>query len=342
MKAFRRLAGVALAGIASGACATGLTPSQPTNVPTSSTVAPTANATPSQIATPPLPSPAPSPLANICAGQGADRSYLPDLVENYVAAWSERDPAKRLRIVENVFAGDGTYLDGFPEQVPPVGHRALAQYIGEMQPTAAGEYYEPAAWTATDIHHERVRMRWRLCDANGDVQLIGVDVGTLDSDGRIREIAGFFHEPDRSPKPAALCANPDAVNWSQLPELVRRYGDAWMAEGNADRAAILEEIWDEDAYYANPFVEAPVIGRQALSAHMDYGMADGQYIEVTSWAENNLHHDRIRIEWRVCCPKGVLLVEGDDFGEIDRDGRFRRVTSFWNNEVELPADSACG
>jgi hypothetical protein len=340
MQTIARLAKVLTAGVVTGACATGVAPSPAPTVPTSSAVSPSVTARPSHTATPALPSPAPS-LANNCAGPGADWSDLPDLVETYVAAWSERDPAKRLRLVEEIFTEDGTYRGAIPEQVPAVGHRALAQYIGALQPATAGENYEPAAWTATDIHHDRIRMRWQLCDANGDVQLNGEDIGALDAEGRIREIAGFFDEPDPSPEPEAVCAGPDSADWSQLPEIVRRYGDAWMAEGSVDRAAILEEMWAEDGYYANPFVEAPVIGRQALNDHMDYGRGAGQYIEVTSWAENNIHHDRIRIPWRVCCPSGVVLVDGDDIGELDSDGRMRRVTSFWNDVVELPADVAC-
>jgi hypothetical protein len=329
MKAMSRLTQFLIAGIVTGACATGVAPSPTASAPAS---APTS--------TPALPSP--SPAAVVCGGLDADWSHLPEIVQTYVAAWQERDPAKRLALIDEIFTEDGTYTDGFPDQPPVVGQRAVAQYIGGMQPASPAEYYEPAAWTATDFHHDRIRMRWRLCDANGDVQLIGADIAALDADGRIREIAGFFHEPDPSPQAGTVCAGPDSADSSRLPEIVRRYGDAWMAQSNEDRSAILDEIWAEDGYYADPYVEAPVIGRQALNDHMYYGMGPGQYIEITSWADNSMHHDRIRITWRDCCPSGVVLVEGDDIGEIDSEGRLSRVTSFWNNEVALPSDVACG
>jgi hypothetical protein len=320
MKALSRLTHVLIAGIVTGACATGVAPTS----------------------APSIPPPSQPPVAAVCGGLDADWSHLPDNVQKYVAAWQERDPAERLRLVEEVLTEDGTYIDGFPDQEPPVGQRAVAEYIGALQPAAASDYYEPAGWTPTDLHHDRIRMRWRLCDAKGEVQLIGADIAALDADGRFREIAGFFHEPEPAPQTEDVCTGPDSADWSGLPEIVRRYGDAWMAQSNLDRAAILDEIWADDGYYVNPFVEAPVIGRPALNDHMDYGMGPGQYIEVTSWADNSMHHDRIRIPWRVCCPNGVLLVEGDDIGEIDTEGRLSRVTSFWDNEVALPPDVACG
>lgn len=138
----------------------------------------------------------------------------------------------------------------------------------------------------------------------------------------------------------SVCAGPDN-DWSRFPALVRRYGDAWNAEDERTRRAALDEIWAEDGYYVDPFVEAPVIGRTALVAHMAYAMGPGHYVEVSAWTDADVHHDRVRIRWRHCCPTGALLLEGVDVGEIASDGRLQRVTSFWNTEVERPADVAC-
>ena len=139
----------------------------------------------------------------------------------------------------------------------------------------------------------------------------------------------------------AGCAGIGTADWSIYPAIVRLWGDAWMAPDDATRAEILEEVWAEDGFYADPYVEAPVIGREALAAHMAYGMGPGQYVEVSAWTPADRHHDRLRIRWRHCCPSGVSLLQGTDVGEIDADRRLERVTSFWNNEVELPADAAC-
>lgn len=137
------------------------------------------------------------------------------------------------------------------------------------------------------------------------------------------------------------CAGAEATDWSIYPALVRLWGEAWMAPDEATRTEVLEEVWAEDGIYVNPYVEAPVIGREALAAAMAYGMGPGQYVEVTEWSPEDQHHDRLRIRWRQCCPSGVSLVQGTDVGEIDAEGRLERVTSFWNNAVELPADVAC-
>ena len=115
-----------------------------------------------------------------------------------------------------------------------------------------------------------------------------------------------------------------------------------MAPNDAARRKILNEVWAVDGHYVNPYVEAPVIGREALADHMAYGMGPGQYVVVTAWTEADEHHDRVRIRWRACCPSGLTLLEGVDIGEIASDRRLARMTSFWNNEVDLPADAACG
>lgn len=147
-------------------------------------------------------------------------------------------------------------------------------------------------------------------------------------------------EPSASP-PVAACAGPE-TDWSRYPDIVRLWGTAWMEPDDNARREILDEVWADDGYYVDPYVEAPVIGREALSDHMAYAMAPGQYVTVSAWTEVDVHHDRVRIRWRHCCPTGLSLVEGTDLGEIDSDRRLARVTSFWNNEVELPSDVACG
>lgn len=44
-------------------------------------------------------------------------------------------------------------------------------------------------------------------------------------------------------------------------------------------------------------------------------VAPGHYVEVKAWTADNLHHDRLWIPWRHCCPTGAILLEGDDIGE---------------------------
>jgi hypothetical protein len=132
-----------------------------------------------------------------------------------------------------------------------------------------------------------------------------------------------------------------ALGWDRVPPIIRRLGDAWMAPDQPTTLAILEEIWAEDGVYVNAFDEEPVVGRQAVAAYMAFGMADN-YLEITDWKPIYLHNDRVQIRWRDCCPNGTILLTGTEYGEFDSDGRFSRVTSFWDQYIEEIAADACG
>lgn len=133
----------------------------------------------------------------------------------------------------------------------------------------------------------------------------------------------------------------EALGWDDVPPIVRRLGDAWMAPDRATTLAVLEEIWAEDAVYVNAFDEAFVVGRQAVADYMRFGMADN-YLEITDWKPIYMHNDRVQIRWRDCCPDGTILLTGTEYGEFDSDGRFSRVTSFWDHYIEEVAAVACG
>ena len=132
-----------------------------------------------------------------------------------------------------------------------------------------------------------------------------------------------------------------ALGWDRVPPIIRRLGDAWMASNQPSRLAVLEEIWADDGVYVNAFDEGLVVGRQAVADYMAFGMADN-YLEVTDWKPIYLHNERVQIRWRDCCLDGTILLTGTEYGEFDSDGRFSRVTSFWDHDVEEVAANACG
>ena len=138
--------------------------------------------------------------------------------------------------------------------------------------------------------------------------------------------------------PAEACAGQSS--WTGVPALVIRLADAWHEHDAAKRRAILDEVWAEDGTYVDPFSD-PVVGRDALSDVMGYGVAPGQYIELRSWSASDMHHGAIRLVWRHCCPSGLSLLEGTDLATIDEDGRIGRVVSFWSHFVDEPAEGAC-
>ena len=70
-------------------------------------------------------------------------------------------------------------------------------------------------------------------------------------------------------------------------------------------------------------------------------MGAGQFIELRAWVRDDLHHDRVRMRWRHCCPSLSSYLHGTDIGWIDATGRFEKIVSFWANRVEAPAEEAC-
>lgn len=139
-------------------------------------------------------------------------------------------------------------------------------------------------------------------------------------------------------RPAMACAGP--TDWIGVPNLVRRLADAWHERDAAARRGILDEVWGEDAVYHSSYGDR-VIGRDAMSDVMGFGLGPGQYIELRGWDDADLHHDTVRLAWRACCPSGLPLVEGTDFVAIGPDGRIARVVSFWGRFVEERAEVAC-
>jgi hypothetical protein len=108
-------------------------------------------------------------------------------VDAYLAAWNERDPARRAQLIERVWAPDGRLID------PPLtgeGHDGINDMAGALQEHYAGHSFRRAS--TVDAHHDHLRFAWELVGPDGQVALTGLDVGELAADGRLRWITGFF------------------------------------------------------------------------------------------------------------------------------------------------------
>jgi hypothetical protein len=117
---------------------------------------------------------------------------LSTTVDTYLAAWNERDPARRADLVAQVWAADGRLID------PPLaaeGHDGIGEMAAALQQQFAGHRFRRAS--GIDAHHGHLRFAWELVGPDGVVALRGLDVGELADDGRLRRITGFFGElPD--------------------------------------------------------------------------------------------------------------------------------------------------
>ncbi|MEU6714834.1 nuclear transport factor 2 family protein [Nonomuraea sp. NPDC046802] len=110
-----------------------------------------------------------------------------NLVERYVAAWNETDPAARAKAVAELWTEEGTYTDPLADVV---GHAAIAAVIEGAQGMFPGLVFTPG--DLYDAHHHISRFTWHLGPEGGEPVATGFDVVELAEDGRIRRVLGFL------------------------------------------------------------------------------------------------------------------------------------------------------
>lgn len=127
--------------------------------------------------------------------------------------------------------------------------------------------------------------------------------------------------------PSRLLAQPASAE-----ETIELYGSAWREPDEAKRRAILEQAWAEDGVYTDP--TAYIEGREALVQHIGRFLngrsaGSGPSIQLDSGVD--VHHDRfLRFAWKMVAADGkTVLAPGMDFGELDEDGRLRRIVGFF-------------
>jgi len=112
-----------------------------------------------------------------------------------------------------------------------------------------------------------------------------------------------------------------------IPKVVADYAAAWLEHEEAERRRLLEACWSEDGEYKDPTAE--VFGRDALLHHVEaFSLRQpGARLEVTSGVQH--YGNCFHFTWVMAGPDGTALVEGRDFGEVDGDGRIRRIVGFF-------------
>ncbi|MBI1885935.1 MAG: nuclear transport factor 2 family protein [Chloroflexi bacterium] len=109
--------------------------------------------------------------------------------------------------------------------------------------------------------------------------------------------------------------------------IVEGYGGAWNETDEGARRRLLEKCWADGGTYTDPQSHAE--GRDALSALIGgfQQQMPGARIEATSGAD--VHHNVLRFTWKLLGPQGNTVMEGVDFGELDGDGRIKRIVGFF-------------
>jgi len=113
---------------------------------------------------------------------------MQEIIERYLAAWNETDPAKRRSLVDAVWAEDGGYTDPLADVR---GREAVDGLIGAVQQQFPGFVFTLGG--AVDAHHDQARFSWHLGPAGApEPVVIGFDVAVLDGEGQIGSVYGFL------------------------------------------------------------------------------------------------------------------------------------------------------
>ena len=116
------------------------------------------------------------------------------LVDAHLAACTDADETQRLAAIRRTWHAQGRLVDPPMGGVGPDGISGLAAKVVQQFP---GHRFTRT--TAVDAHNEFARYGWKLQDPQGNAVLEGCDFVTLDVDGRLLQVVGFFG----SPAPAA-------------------------------------------------------------------------------------------------------------------------------------------
>jgi len=116
---------------------------------------------------------------------------MSDLRERYLACWNAADADTRRGLLHELFAEDAAYVDPLVEIA---GLDALGATIDAVQRQFPGFVFTPVG--AVDAHHDVARFGWGLGPGGSEPVVVGFDVVTTGSDGRIRSVVGFL---DRVP-----------------------------------------------------------------------------------------------------------------------------------------------
>jgi hypothetical protein len=108
-------------------------------------------------------------------------------IDRYVEMFNEPDDVARAELGKEVFLDDGRLVDPLVDATGPV---QIAAAIGALQAQMPG--HSLARTTAVDTHHDQARFGWTVNGPDGTVAVAGIDVVTLDADGRIERAVGFF------------------------------------------------------------------------------------------------------------------------------------------------------
>lgn len=115
------------------------------------------------------------------------KSSIESIVDSHLAAYCEPDARSRVEVFSRIWNEGGRLVD------PPLesrGYQGMSEQAAAVLQQFPGHRF--VRTSQVDHHHEFARYGWALRDAVRKEVLQGVDFLTLDVDGRILKVVGFF------------------------------------------------------------------------------------------------------------------------------------------------------
>src|SRR5262245_8405718 len=125
-----------------------------------------------------------------------------ELADRYIAVWNEPDPERRRRIIEELWAENGSHILEPPEEIrevaarPGLGLTAIleARGHGEIEARAATAYEHWVGSQGLSFRrrddaeqlHDVVKFHWEAVSEDGEVTGVGLNFLVITEDGRIR------------------------------------------------------------------------------------------------------------------------------------------------------------
>jgi hypothetical protein len=114
-------------------------------------------------------------------------SELDTTVDAHLAGYCEPNRVRRLELLQQAWSASGRLIDPPFDGTGPEGIAAMVDAVLTHYPN-----HTFRRTTAVDAHHEYARYAWELVAEDGTVAVGGTDFVTVDADGKLATIAGFF------------------------------------------------------------------------------------------------------------------------------------------------------
>jgi hypothetical protein len=113
------------------------------------------------------------------------------------------------------------------------------------------------------------------------------------------------------------------------------YLSAWNEKDPARRKDLIGRVWAPDGRLTDPPLAAE--GHSGISdmAAALQAQFPGHRFRRASGVD--MHHEYLRFRWELVSPEGAVALTGFDFGELNADGRLRRIAGFFG---DLPQETA--